>query len=193
VDQRDTTGGYIPPQQPIPPKKSTRKGLGCLAAAVVFVAIVAAITVAARGGSGDNTASTGVSTTATATDDSYTSIPILPVPTSALPTTADATVAAQVTYACTGSAPDGLDITYGPSGSNYSASSLPFTKTQPLDDTAQYYVTEAQLSGSGQVTCTTTIQRSDGSQVVNTATASGSYNIASAQICSTYDGGWEKC
>lgn len=158
--------------------------------------IVAAVAAAGGGNnSTSNSSSTSVTDTSTAaapvdtsTDDSYTSVPI-----ASQPTTQEATVAEQVTYACTGSAPDGVDITYGPSGSSFSASSLPFKKTAALDDSAQYYVTEAQLSGSGNVTCTTTIQRSDGSTVVNTGSASGGYNIASAQICGTFDGGWDKC
>ena len=189
MNERDTNdGGYIPPQPGQPKKKS--KGCGCLAGAAVLIVIVAAIAVAAGGGS-NNAASSGTTVTDTGTAAAA------PLDTSvAAPadtTQAAPTVAAQVTYACTGSAPDGVDVTYGPSGSQYSASKLPFSKTVPLDASAQYYVTEAQLSGSGQVTCTTTIQRSDGSQVVNTATASGGFNIATAEVCGTFDGGWDKC
>lgn len=187
---------YQPPQPPQPPKKKTT-GLrfvqfGCLG--VVALVLIIVIAVAVGGSKASNSASSSTSTTtaaapaATSTGDGNTSAAIAPAA-----TTAQATVAAQVTYTCTGSAPDGVDVTYGPSGSNYSASHLPFTKTMALDASAQYYVTEAQLSGSGQVTCTTTIQTNDGTQTVNTATAQGGYNIATAEICSSFDGAWDKC
>jgi hypothetical protein len=116
---------------------------------------------------------------------------------SAAPAPTAPVVREQVTYACTGHAPDGVDITYGPNGSNLGASSLPFSKTTGYDASAQYYVTTAQLSGSGQVTCTTTVQTDNGDGtahvVQNSGTASGGYNIASAQVCSSFTGGWEKC
>ncbi len=103
----------------------------------------------------------------------------------------------QVTYHCTGHAPEGVDITYGPSGSQHSASRLPFTRTEKLDDSAQYYVTVAQLQGGGSVSCTTTVQTDnlDGSAdvVSNSGSADGGYTIARAQVCSLFDGEWEKC
>lgn len=102
----------------------------------------------------------------------------------------------QVTYTCKGDAPDGVDITYGPNGSDHSAGSLPFKHTDPLTDGAEYYVTTAQLQGSGSVSCTTTVQTNnlDGSadDVANSGSADGGYNIASAQVCSGIDG-FEKC
>lgn len=97
-----------------------------------------------------------------------------------------------VTYACTGSAPSGVQITYGPAGSQFSADSLPFSETDSLDASAQFYVTTAQLQGSGSVSCTTTVQPGGGGVVVAGGSASGGYNIASAQVCSSSDG-WEKC
>lgn len=112
------------------------------------------------------------------------------------PATTAPPVQESVTFACTGTAPDGVDITYGPSGSSFGATSLPLNKKIPLDRGAQYYNTEAQLSGSGSVTCTTTVVYNDGgtaTTVVNTGSASGGYNIASAQVCATFTGGWEKC
>jgi hypothetical protein len=97
-----------------------------------------------------------------------------------------------VTYECSGNAPAGIDITYGASGSNVQATSLPFSHTDPLDPNAMYVVVTAQLQGSGQVTCTTTVTVF-GAPLTQTATASGGYNIASAQICSTFSGGWDAC
>lgn len=113
-------------------------------------------------------------------------------------TTAPAHAAAQsVSLSCTGKAPDGIDITYGPEGSNLGASSLPLDKTVPLDTHAQYYVVTAQLKGSGTVTCTTTVHYNDASGNAQTATktgsATGGYNIASAQVCASFDGSWAAC
>lgn len=188
MDQRDSTN-TDPNTQPAGPrrKKSSR--------VVVWLFLIAAAVVVVLAVRGNPTTTapdsdTGATDTTTAapvdTTDTSDAVP-------AAPTTTEPTVAAQVTFSCTGSAPDGLSITYGPNGSSYSASSLPFTKTMPLDSSAQYYVTTAQLSGSGSVTCTTVIQASDGSQWTNSGTAQGGYNIASAEICGTYSGGWQKC
>lgn len=102
----------------------------------------------------------------------------------------------QVTYHCSGSAPDGVDITYGPNGSSHSASRLPFNHVEPLTDGALYYAVSAQLQGSGSVSCTTTVQTDnlDGSadDVSNSGSADGSFNIAAAEVCGGIDG-WEKC
>jgi hypothetical protein len=119
-------------------------------------------------------------------------------PAGVVATSASTTSAAQtVTFSCSGSAPDGVDITYGPSGSNYSASSVPFSKTMTLDSNAEYYSTQAQLQGSGDVTCKTVISYADSSGNPQTATASavaqGGYNIATAEECPNFSGGWESC
>jgi hypothetical protein len=104
-----------------------------------------------------------------------------------------------VSYSCTGSAPSGIDITYGPEGSSYGASRLPFRKILPLNANAQYVVTTAQLHGSGSVTCTTTVNwtatdaASTPQSATNSGSASGGYNIASAQVCGNYSGGWQPC
>lgn len=179
---------------------------------LVLVAVIAAgvgIGVGRATGPGGTSPSAGAFTTqdtkqAAPTAIDNTSSPItnqgdpLAVGAPSLPPTSAAPAAPQqVTYSCTGSAPDGVDITYGPVGSNHSASHLPFTHTDSLDASAQYYVTTAQLSGSGSVSCTTTVQtdNADGSanQVTKTASADGGYNIASAQVCSTFNGGWQAC
>lgn len=101
----------------------------------------------------------------------------------------------QVTYHCTGHAPDGVDITYGPNGSEHSAHKLPFTHVEPLTPQAEYYVTTAQLGGSGDVSCTTTVQVDDLDGVAdptsNTGSADGGYKIASAQVC--FFQGWQAC
>ncbi|MEU4770022.1 DUF308 domain-containing protein [Actinosynnema sp. NPDC023794] len=112
-------------------------------------------------------------------------------PTSAAPTTPDG-----VTYQCTGSAPAGVDITYGPSGSGEQATRLPFTAhDDSVSQTAQYYSIRAQLKGSGDVTCTLTVT-SAGQTTTGSGTARGGHNIASPQICSGYSDGqrqWHAC
>jgi hypothetical protein len=109
------------------------------------------------------------------------------------------TAAAQGAYfACTGSTPDGVDITYGTDSSNLSgASNVPWAATLPLDTSAEYYNVSGQLQGEdGSITCTTTVVYKEGGTthtVTNSGTAQGDYNIASAQICSDDNGGWETC
>ena len=102
-----------------------------------------------------------------------------------------------VVFRCTGNAPRGIDITYGPEGSNYGASRLPFSRTLDLDANAQYYNVTAQLQGAGTVSCSTNVNWADysGSQqtVTQTGNASGGYNIASAEVCSDFSGGWQAC
>jgi hypothetical protein len=115
-------------------------------------------------------------------------------PTSQVPA---AVVAQTVTFSCGGQAPDGIDITYGPDGSDFSASSLPFSKTVPLDAGAMYYVVTAQLQGSGSVSCSTVVHYNDGSgtaqSVTKSGAASGGYNIADAQVCSGFSADWQVC
>jgi hypothetical protein len=58
-------------------------------------------------------------------------------------------------------------------------------------------VVSAQLQGGGSVSCTTAVQTDDNlgyAQVVsNSGSADGGYDIASAQVCSNFTSGWEKC
>jgi hypothetical protein len=114
--------------------------------------------------------------------------------TAAAPATskAPAAVPQQVVFSCTGHAPDGIDITYGPEGTNDSASSLPFTVTVSLDNSALYYNVTAQLQGDGQVSCSTVVDW-DGQSVRQSGSANGGYNLASAEVCSDFSGGWQTC
>lgn len=178
---------WTPPQTP--KKHRARNVLLSILGGFAVLIVVSAIASAGKSsGSSPVAAATTSAASSAAKTASHAAAPAAPAaPSSAQP------VAAQVTYACTGNAPDGIDITYGPSGSDYSATSLPFTKTAALDDSAGYYVTTAQLSGSGSVTCTTTVQASDGTQTVSTASAQGGYNIANAEVCGDFTGGWQKC
>lgn len=114
-------------------------------------------------------------------------------------TTTTTAVPAQGAYfACTGSTPDGVSITYGTDSSNLNgASSVPWAASIPLDNSAQYYNVSAQLQGpDGSITCTTTVVYKLGGSthtVTNSGSAQGNYNIASAEICSDDNGGWETC
>lgn len=204
MDQRDSNyGQYVPPPQyqPYPPQKPKKRStlgpvlLGTVVGIFVLIVIVA---VASRGGStgGGNVAAS--QTTAAGTPSTAAAAPAQPAapPSSAaapVQAAAPAGPSSQVKYSCTGSAPDGVDITYGTESSNSSASKLPFSRTVPLDSSAQYYDVTAQLSGSGTVSCTTTVWASDGTVTTKSGMANGGYNIASSEVCSTFDGSWDAC
>jgi len=98
-----------------------------------------------------------------------------------------------VAYSCTGSAPAGVRITYGGEGSNFSASRLPFRHSDPYDPTPLYYSVSAQLQGRGSVTCTVTVDSDNGPVGTKTASASGGYNIAMAEVCRDFQGAWSAC
>ncbi|MFF7329617.1 hypothetical protein [Streptomyces sp. NPDC008150] len=84
-----------------------------------------------------------------------------------------------------GSAPAGVDITYGSDGTNLQGSGLPMEKTLSVKDDAMYYQVTAQLQGGGTVHCSVTI---DGK--TKSGQASGGYNICSAQLNSDFSGGF---
>jgi hypothetical protein len=183
------------PYQPAPPPK--KKGRKILLGVIVgFIAIIVIAVAASGGKKNDASAGSGATTAVTITaaapvgsvQDTQAAAPA--------PTSQAAAPVQTVTYACTGSAPDGVDITYGAEGSNAEASKLPFTKTVPLSSSAQYVAVQAQLSGSGHVSCTTTVvydTGGSGQKVTQSGTANGGYNIASAEICSSFDGSWDAC
>ncbi|MBM2823521.1 MAG: trigger factor [Thermoleophilia bacterium] len=95
---------------------------------------------------------------------------------------ADAT---EAVFEVTGSAANGVDITYGNDTSNYQGSQPPFYKTLAVRDSALYYALTAQLQGGGRITCKLTI-----GDAVSVGHASGGYNICSAQLNGDFDGGW---
>jgi hypothetical protein len=208
---RDDTPRQPEPWGSVPtsthPKRTSRNNrVGLIVIAVAVIAIAIAVTHRPANTSGtDGTTVSQLSGSApdtslssdTAAPDTNQGDPLAVGAPSLEPTSQAPAVPAQVTYSCKGSAPDGVDITYGPEGSDHSASRLPFTHTDPLDPTAQYYVTTAQLQGGGSVSCTTVVQTDNGDgtahQVTKHASADGGYNIASAEVCSTFDGGWDAC
>ena len=99
----------------------------------------------------------------------------------------------KVEFIVSGSAPDGIDITYGPSGTNLSGpSSLDgkATMSVPFDAGASFYALNAQLQGAGSITCKIVATGpGDAPLTVSHGAASGGYNICSAQATSD-DGGF---
>ena len=67
-------------------------------------------------------------------------------------------------------------MTYGPAGSNLTGTS-PMRRTARLGDPL-YYVVTAQLAGSGEVHVSILIN----GRVISQSTATGGYNIASAEV-----------
>ena len=121
-------------------------------------------------------------------------IPVLGPPITVPPPPGPATAS----FSCTGSAPEGVDITYGTDTSNLSGgNTVPWQATLSLPSNALYANVTAQLQGpDGTITCTNTVSWTEAGvaqSVTQTGTASGDYNIASAQICSDYNGGWQTC
>jgi hypothetical protein len=173
----DTTPAQQPPWGgPPTPKRKWSRGRKILFMAIGAVAALIAIGVA-NGGKSPVTAS--ADSTPSAAAPTAASIIVSAAPsTEAAPSTPAAPQ--KVTFTVTGSAPGGLDITWGTDSSNHSATTLPFTKTIPIDNTGGvlYYALNAQLSGGGEISCSISV---DG-VVLKQGSASGGYNICSSQI-----------
>lgn len=81
-------------------------------------------------------------------------------------------------FTVTGSAPSGVDITYGSDGSNYQGPKQPpMSKKLRVKKDALYYQVSAQLQGGGNITCKVKI-----GDAVKVGHARGGYNICSAQL-----------
>ena len=92
-------------------------------------------------------------------------------------------------FSVTGSAPEGVDITYGTDNSNLTGGALPWTASLPLDNSGAtlHYDVSAQLQGpDGSIACSISI----GGTVISSGMAIGDYNICSAQIGQNFSGGW---
>lgn len=90
------------------------------------------------------------------------------------------------TFTVTGTAPDGVDITYGNDSSNLNGDGPPFKTTMKVKDDALYYAVTAQLQGSGHIHCSVTINGK-----TKSGEAKGGYNICSAQLNSGLSGEWD--
>ena len=91
----------------------------------------------------------------------------------------------RVEFVVSGTAPDGIDITYGPAGSNLAGPSVldgTATESVPFDGSAEFYALSAQLQGDGDITCKIVVTGpGDNPLTASSGAASGSYNICSAQ------------
>ncbi|HUN37831.1 MAG TPA: hypothetical protein VMU95_38060 [Trebonia sp.] len=164
--QGQPSGHYPPPYQPGPRRSRRRKnGTGRVVAIIIGSAVLLIILVVALSSNGSQSPAPAVATSA----------PGVTFPADQ-PTSASATAApSTVTYVVTGSR---ANVTYGPAGSD-ATGSVPMRKTVTIPASAPlYYAIDAQLNGSGSVTCEILV----GSRVISRATASGGYQIASCEI-----------
>ncbi|MDX3451398.1 MmpS family transport accessory protein [Streptomyces sp. ME02-8801-2C] len=154
------------------------------------------IVIGSAGGDGTEKTSAEPAPTVTKTVEANTKIAAEPAPTVTVTETTKVEVApkkqdppaapeGKAVFKVWGSAPNGVDITYGSDGTNLDGSRLPMTKTLTVDEDALYYQVSAQLTGGGDVQCSVTI---DGK--TKTGRAKGSYNICSAQLNSDFSGGF---
>lgn len=91
----------------------------------------------------------------------------------------------QAVFKVWGSAPGGVDTTYGTDSDNIQGKGLPMTKKMELNDEALYYQVTAQLQGGGDIRCSVTINGK-----TKKGHANGGYNICSAQLNGDFLGGW---
>jgi len=172
---------------PVAPRKRhhyirwTLAGLGALILAVVVISVAA-------GGSGTKNSATPVNTSTAATWGSA------PATQAAVPAVATPTptvnLATKVTFVVTGTGDP--SITYGTDSDNRDGggtigelgdgNALPWTHSLPFNGTALYYFMNAQLQGSGDISCKIVVTGpGDTPLTVATGHASGNYNICSAQ------------
>ena len=102
--------------------------------------------------------------------------------------------ATRVEFIVTGSAPHGVNITYGDDASNYQTTNLPLDVTRSARKNVVYWVM-AQLQGGGRITCRVVISKpAEGDHGVgDTARAGhavGGYNTCTAQSRGDLVGGW---
>ena len=131
-----------------------------LAAFIALIVIVSVATAGHQNGSNDVAPNAQASTGSSA-------------PVASPSTSAPSKTSSTITYVVTGSP---ADVTYGPAGSNYTGT-VPMRTTRLLGH-ASFYAISAQLNGGGAVIVEILVN----GKVVSKAHASGSYNIASAEI-----------
>lgn len=188
--------GAPPPQ---PPKKGGAGkafGSGCLGVVALFV-VIGIIGAVASGGDGTDTAAKKPAASAQPKDDaspqdvaddtarpaeSPQDTPKAEAP-KPRPKKEDAT---KVVFKVWGSAPSGIDTTYGSDSENLQGPSGEMTKTLTVKDDALYYAVTAQLQGGGDIHCSVTI-----GDKTKEGHAVGGYNICSAQLNSGLFGSWD--
>ena len=104
-------------------------------------------------------------------------------------TTLPATTPTKVEFVVSGTAPGGINITYGPAGSNFSGPQTldgNATMSVPFDGQAEYYALNAQLQGGGSIKCKIVVTGpGDNPLTVSSGAASGGFNICDAQAAPT--------
>jgi hypothetical protein len=202
-------GASVRSDQPRPNRPFYKKWWTWAIAAVVLIIVIAGIAGANNKKTPTDTVNlssgTSVTTTTSAPAPSTTAPPTTPAtapPTTAPPTTipppppptttTTAPPSNLASFSCSGSAPEGVDITYGSDSQNLSgASVVPWSTAIPVTAGAMYESVSAQLQGpDGDITCTVTV-----GGVTANAEAQGDYNIADAQVCNESDlgEGWQTC
>lgn len=159
----------VQPQPPFKPPQPPRRRQSwpaqhkALTGLFVFVGLITIIVAANAGGSSSSSGGTAATGTQPGTS----------APAAAPKATQTVTTAQTITYEVTGAA---ADVTYGAAGSSLSGT-VPMKVTAKLGDPIYYSLT-AQLQGGGSVTVKILI---DGT-VISQGSATGGYNIASAEI-----------
>jgi len=170
----------MPGPQP-PPRRKRHTARNILAGLGGLIGVIIAVTVANNHGSGNGAAAPAANAATQAAQSSPSAAAPAPSNTPATPT--------KVEFIVSGTAPDGIDITYGPSGSNFSGpSTLDGTATMsvPFDGSAEYYALNAQLQGGGSITCKIVVTGpGDNPLTVSSGAASGGFNICDAQAAPT--------
>ncbi|HET6633773.1 MAG TPA: hypothetical protein VFH77_01975 [Streptomyces sp.] len=192
-----------PPPQPPQKKGGAGKafGFGCLGVLALFLVIGMIAAVAGGGdGGGDDVASGKPAASAQPKDDAPqeqaaddtakpAEAPKEAKPKQEAPKEEKPKKKEEVTKAVFkvwGTAPNGVDTTYGSDSENLQGSSGAMTKTLTLKDDALYYAITAQLQGGGDIHCSVTI-----GDKTKEGHAVGGYNICSAQLNSGLFGGWD--
>lgn len=177
----------VPVQQPGGRRTRQRRGSHRVrnVFAVIGGLVIAAVVVSAVAAGSKGTAASPGSTAAAAS-----------APATAAPSSAAPPPPTKVEFVVSGSAPDGIDITYGPGGSNLSGPSVldgTATMSVPFAASADFYALSAQLQGGGDITCKIVATGpGDAPLTVSSGAASGGYNICSAQAAPENNGlNWE--
>lgn len=94
----------------------------------------------------------------------------------------------QVIFKVSGKSKHKIDITYGSDSDTYDGGgpTLPFKKSLKVKKDASYYSITAQLAGGGKIKCSVTIGKDH-----DNGSASGGYNICTAELVSDPFGGWQ--
>ncbi|MFF2996994.1 MmpS family transport accessory protein [Streptomyces sp. NPDC057950] len=192
--------GQVPPQPPMPPQpasgpKWARKRIVIPAALVI---LFIGVGIGSSGNDQKTAASSKPAPRVTVTETAKSDAKPEPAPTVTVTKTAKPPAVKakpkkteapapkdQVVFKVWGSAPAGVDITYGSDSDSIQGHGLPMTKTLKLKDDAMYYNVTAQLQGGGDVHCSVTV---DGK--TKTGHASGGYNICNAQLSGGLFGDW---